>query len=161
MRMEAAPLRASPCTLAWNACTNSSINGYAIYYGLAGLATTNRLDAGLTNQVTLKNLFASSNYFFYAVAYNTSGIESPRSAAMYYKPPAVSSLKLTSSTSGAMKVCFLAAINTTCHIEYSATLNPPQWQTLVHATADANGQVTITDPLTGKPSSRFYRAAVP
>jgi hypothetical protein len=160
-RVEAAALRASPCTLAWDLCPDSLVKGYAIYYGIAGSAATNRLDAGLTNQVTIKTLYACSNYFFYAVAYNAGGTESAPSSLMYYKPRAVSSFKLIASTNGSMKVSFQMAINAACHVEYSPTLNPPNWQTLASTTADTNGNVTITDGLTGKPPTRFYRVAIP
>ena len=61
--MEAAPLRASPCTLAWDQTQDSSVSGYCLYYGIKSSTTTNRLDVGMTGLVTLKNLFASSNYF--------------------------------------------------------------------------------------------------
>jgi hypothetical protein len=159
--MEAAAFRASPCTLAWDSSADAPVKGYAIYYGIVGSAATNRLDAGLTNQVTLKTLYAFSNYFFYAVAYNTNGIESAPSSMMYYKPRAVSSFKLIASTNGSMKVCFQTAINTACHVEYTPTLNPPGWQTLASTTADTNGCVTITDGLTGKPPTRFYRVVIP
>jgi hypothetical protein len=159
--INAASLRASPCTLAWNTCTNSAVSGYAVYYGVTGSTTTNRLDAGLTNQVTFKNFYAFTNYFFCVVAYNASGIESPRSAVMYYTAPAVSSLKVGYPTNGTMKVCFQAGTNTACHIEYSNSIQPLQWQTLTSATADVNGNVSIIDPLIGKPPSRYYRVVVP
>lgn len=157
----AAPLRASPCTLAWDRCAGPDLGGYAVYYGIKGSATTNRLDAGLTNQVTLKNLLAFSNYVFSAVSYSAIGIESPRTAAMEYAPPAVSSVKLVATTNQVLRVCFQAGTNTACRAEYSPGLNPPQWQTLGSAIADADGKVTIADPLTGNPPRRFYRAAVP
>jgi hypothetical protein len=161
MRLEAAPLRAIPCTLVWKVCFGPSVTGYAIYYGIKDSTTTNRLDVGMTNRAILKCLYASTNYFFQAAAYNACGIESARSAAIYYTPPALAALKAVSLTNGSVKISFLAATNAACHIEYSSTLTPPHWQTLGSAVADANGNVTISDLLTGKPPRRFYRAAVP
>jgi hypothetical protein len=158
---EAASPGAIPCTLAWDASADSNLKGYFFYYGVKGSTTTNRVDLGLTNQATLKGLLASSNYFFFVVSYDGNGISSRASAVMYYTPPPMSPLKLTPSTNGAMKVCFQAATNAACHVEYSPTLQPPKWRTLNSATADANGNVAITDPLLGKPSSRFYRAVMP
>jgi len=158
-RMEAAPLCAFPCELAWNLCQDSSVSGYCLYYGITSSAITNRLDVGKTNLVTLNKLFASS-YFFYVTAYNSSGVESPPSIVMYYTPQALSGVKLTRLINGTMNLHFLAAPGTVCRILYSSTLNPPQWQFLVGAIADANGNVTITDPLSGNPSARYYRSVL-
>jgi len=159
--VEAAVNLASPCTLAWNQCPNSSASGYALYFGIVGSTTTNRLDAGNTNQVTIKSLLATSNYFFAVVAYNSSGIESPRSSVMNYTPQALSALKLTGLAGGAASLHFLAATGAVCQVQYTSTLNPPQWQTLCSATADANGNITISDPLSGSYPSRFYRVTLP
>jgi hypothetical protein len=159
--VEAAPLSASPCTLAWNLNPEPTVSGYCLYFGITGSTTTNRLDVGRTNMVTLKSLVASSNYFFYVVAYNTNGIESPPSALMCYTPRALSGLKLTPLANRTLSLHFLATTGAVCHVEYTPTLNPPRWQTLSNAIADANGNVTLTDPLTGNPPTRFYRTALP
>ncbi len=158
--MEAAPLCAIPCELAWNLCQDSTVSGYCLYYGITSSAITNRLDVGKTNLVTINNLFASS-YFFYVTAYNSSGVESPPSTVMYYTPQALSGVKLTRLINGTMNLHFLTATGAACHVEYSPTLTPPHWQTLAGATADATGNVTITDPLTGNPPARFYRSVRP
>jgi len=160
-RVEAAPLCARPCKVAWDLCQDYSVSGYCLYYGIINSTTTNRLDVGMTNQVTLNNLYAPSNYFFYVTAYNSSGIEGPPSSVMWYTPQALSSLKLTPSADSSMSLHFLTATGAVCHVEYTPTLNPPQWQTLSSATADANGNVTISDPLSGNPPARFYRSARP
>jgi hypothetical protein len=78
-----------------------------------------------------------------------------------FTPPALSALKLTPAAKGSMSICFQVATGAVCHIEYTRTLTPPQWQTLGSATADACGNVTLTDSLTGNSPTRFYRAAVP
>ena len=160
-RAEAAPLRASPCTLAWDQCLDPNVAGYALYYGVKGSTTTNRVDVGMTNLVILKSLLASTNYFFYVVAYSGSRIESPPSSVMCYIPQALSGLKLTPLGNSTMSLHFLAATGAVCHVEYTPTLNPPQWQTLSSATADVNGNVTLTDSLPGNPPARFYRTALP
>jgi hypothetical protein len=160
-RVEAAPLCASPCTLAWDREQDPKVAGYCLYYGIKSSTTTNRLDVGATNLVTLKNLQASSNYFFYVVAYATNSIESPPSPVMFYTPCALSGLKLTLLANRTMSVHFLAATGAVCHVEFTPTLNPPRWQTLSNATADVNGNVTLTDPLSGNPPTRFYRTALP
>jgi hypothetical protein len=160
MRMEAAPLCASPCTLAWNNSLDASVAGYAIYYGIAGSEVTNRLAVGMTNPVTFYNLLASSNYFFYAVTYNAVGNESPPSNVLYYKPQVLSLLKLTSAVRGTMKLQFRAVPGSVCLVEYTPSLNPAQWQILGSATADSNGNIMLTDQVSGNTPSRFYRAVL-
>jgi hypothetical protein len=159
--MEAAALRASPCTVAWDQCQGGSASGYAVYYGLKGSTTTNRLNVGMTNVATFKNLTAGSNYFFSVAAYNICGVESPRSSVITYTPQVFSSLKLSKPTNGTMTLRFQVATGAVCHVEFTPTLNPAQWQTLGSATADANGNAIITDSLSGNPTTRFYRTVLP
>ena len=151
-------LPASPCTLAWNLSQDVSVAGYALYFGIVGSSTTNRQDLGMTNTVTLFNLVASSNYFFYVVAYDADGVESPPSNVLYYTPQALSSLKLVSPVQGTMNLHFRAAPGSVCLIQYTPSLNPAQWQILGSATADSNGNITITDQMPGNTARRFYRA---
>ena len=161
MQAEAAVLCACPCTLAWDLSDDPLVAGYALYYGVSGSTGTNRLDVGLTNQVTLKSLSAGSKYFFFVAAYNVSGLEGLPSVLMYYTPPVLSALKVAPLKDGTLNIRFQAATGAVCHVEYSPSLNPPHWQTLGGSTADTNGCVTINDPLTNKPPARFYRAVVP
>jgi hypothetical protein len=160
-RIEAAVLYASPCTLAWNTDPNPLVAGYALYYGIANSAVTNRLDVENTNTVTIYNLLASSNYFFYVVSYYAVGTESLPSAIVCYKPCAVSSLKMTKLANATVNLQFHAAPGSACHIEYSPTLNPPQWQTLCGTTADSGGNITVCDSLPAGQDTRYYRAALP
>jgi hypothetical protein len=60
----------------------------------------------MANLVTLNNLLASSNYFFYVVACDSSGIESRPSNVMGYSPQAISTLKLTRFANGTMSLHF-------------------------------------------------------
>jgi len=161
IKVKAVPLRAIPCTLAWDASADANVKGYVLYYGVQGSTTTNSVDVGLTNRVILKDLYAFTNYLFFMVSYDGGGQTSSPSAVIHYTPPAVSAAKLVRLTNGTMKVSFLAATNASCHIEYSPTPQPFQWQALTTGTADANGKVTITDPLLGRPASRYYRIGVP
>jgi hypothetical protein len=160
-RIEAAVLYASPCTLAWNYSPDDSVVGYALYYGITDSGVTNRLALGMTNRVTLYNLLAGANYCFYATTYNAKGSESPPSNPVYYCPRALSALKMTKSAGATLKLQFQAAPGSLCHVEYTPSFTPPRWQTLGNATADANGNVTVSDPLTGSPPSRYYRAVLP
>jgi len=157
-RIEAGVLYASPCTLAWNYSPDSSVAGYALYYGITGSGATNRLDVGMTNMATLYNLLASTNYFFYVTDYDCNGIESPPSTVMYYTPQALSAVKLTALANGTMSLSFQAAPGSVCLVEYTPSLNPAKWKIWGSATADSNGNITITDQVSGNTPSRFYRA---
>jgi len=159
-RLEGAvALPASPCTLWWNQSPSSSVVGYVLYYGINGSAT-NRQVMGKIYATTLFNLLTSSNYFFYVTSYDADGVESPPSNVLHYKPQALSLLKLTSPTTGTMNLQFRAAPASICLIEYTPTLNPAQWQILGTATADANGDIMITDSQAGESPARFYRAVL-
>ena len=160
-RLEGAvALPAGPCTLAWNLSQDVSVTGYALYFGIAGSSATNRQVLGMTNTVTLFNLLASSNYFFYVVAYDAEGVESLPSNVLYYQPQVLSPLKLTSPVRGTMSLQFRVAPESVCLIQYTPTLHPTQWQILGSATADLNGNIVITDPTAGSSPSRFYRAVL-
>ena len=160
-RLEGAvALPAGPCTLAWNLSQDVSVVGYAMYFGIAGSSATNRQVLGVTNTVTLFNLLASSNYFFYVVSYNAEGVESLPSNVLFYRPPALSGLRLSAPVPGTVNLQFKAAPGSVCLIQYTPSFNPAHWQVLCPATADANGKITINDPVSGNIPSRFYRAVL-
>jgi|SRR5882724_5094206 len=147
-------------SLQWQASADSNVAGYALYYGVNGAPTTNRMDVGLANAVSVDGLVASSTYDFYVVAYSGDLIESDPSNLLLYTAPALSSVRLTQVSDGTMAISFSVAPGAPCHVEYTATLNPPNWIVLATAVGDANGLVTITDPVSAT-GSRFYRAVVP
>ncbi len=153
----------SACSLnlEWQSSSDATVTGYALYYGATGTPLTNRLNAGMATSVVLKNLIASTNYSFYVVAYDAYQNESQPSNFLFYTAPAISSLRLSQSTAGVMTVSFRVAPTAACHVEYTDTLTPPNWQLLNSATGDSNGIVTITDPVPAPGGSRFYRASVP
>lgn len=155
----AAGMAAVPVKLAWDASPDVEVTGYALYYGPAQSSATNRLDLGAVQTVTLTNLWVSTNYFFFVVAYNAAGIESLPSNRVLYAPPALSRLQMGRSEDGTISLLFRAAPGAACRVEYASSANSPQWQVLGTATADANGNVVIADPPGVRPSMRIYRAA--
>jgi hypothetical protein len=157
----ASALPASPCTLEWEPNSDSGVAGYALYYGLKDSGVTNRMDAGTAQTITVYNLLTSSNYFFFVVAYNAFGIESPSSNVVSYSPPTLSHLSINKLPDGTMSIQFRASPGVACHVEYASTPAASQWTTLGSATADSKGDVTINDPPAGRSSSRFYRGAQP
>lgn len=149
---------AAPCTLAWDASPDKTVAGYAVYYGLAGSSVTNRLDAGPAQMATVYSLTVSSNYFFYVVAYDANGVNSSPSQPIFYRPPALSALHLAAQADGTAALQFRTAPGAVCSVQYTPSLLNPQWQTLATITADANGLITVMDPLASHAPARFYRA---
>jgi hypothetical protein len=159
--VQAAPISAIPVTLAWDASPDPAVVGYALYYGVVNSSTTNRLDLGTTTSVTVTNLYAGSNYFFFVAAFNAFGMESVPSNMLLYRPPALSRLRLTRLADGTMSIRFRSAPGSLCRVEYASTPGATQWQTLANSIANANGYVAVSDPPAGRPPSRFYRALRP
>jgi len=149
---------AAPCTLTWAPSPNSSVAGYAVYYGINGSSLTIRVDTGATPTVTFYNLSPSTTYFFYVVAYDTTGQESIPSPVITYQPPLISPVALNVLSNGIANILFRAAPGASCRVEYTSTLTAPLWQVLGTAIADTNGNVSLFDPPSGRPAMRFYRA---
>ena len=151
---------AAPFKLAWDASSDKSVAGYAIYYGLVDSPATNRLDVGMTLATTFSDLEANSNYIFAVVAYKKNGAESSPSNLLVYSPPALSRLKIAPLAGVRSDIQFRAAVGSLCRVEYSATMGASDWHTLGSANADTTGEVTLNDPLLDHPMMRFYRGVV-
>jgi hypothetical protein len=65
-----------------------------------------------------------------------------------------------SPAAGSVNLRFQAMSGAVCQVQYTPTLNPPQWQTLASVTADANGNVSLSDQPPPNTPSRFYRAVI-
>jgi hypothetical protein len=151
---------AFPLKLEWQPSDDASVTGYALYYGVDGAPMTNRMDVGLSTSVILNNLTPSKDYSFYVVAYDSEQDESAPSNFLDYTARVISDLKLSPSTEGTVTVSFKVAPNAACHVEYTDTLNPPNWQLLTTATGNSDGAVTVPDTTPAPGGCRFYRAAV-
>lgn len=151
-------MTAIPVQFTWDPSPDKTVTGYRVYYNLASLPTTNRQDVGASQTVVFTNLTAGTNYAFFVVAYNAAGGESLPSNKLYYSPPAISKLSLAKLANGSMRIQLKSAVGSQCRVQYSSSLKSPQWQTLATATSDGGGNITVIDPLTGRPPMRFYRA---
>jgi hypothetical protein len=145
----------------WQPSPDPTVTGYAVYYGVTGGPLTNRVDVGLATSAVMGQLTVSTTYSFYAVAYNASHAESDPSNFFLYTAQAISSLKLSESQEGGGSVSFDVAPGTACHVEYTDTLAPANWQLLTAAIGDSNGVVNVVDTAVAPGGSRFYRAVVP
>ena len=155
----AASLRSVPVTLAWDANTDPTVRGYALYYGPTNQPATNRIDAGSSQSVTFLNLQADVTYSFRAVSYSTNGTESVPSNQILVRPPALSRLQLTKQQAG-FRIALKAAPGAVCRIEYADAPTGAAWRPLTNVTATTLGDVIALDTTTNKPPVRFYRAAL-
>ena len=147
--------------LEWQSSPDPTVTGYALYYGASGGLLTNRMDIGTATSVVMKDLTAPRTYSFYVVAYNASHVESDPSNLFFYTAQALSPVRLSQSEEGVMSIAFSVAPGAACHVEYTDTLMPPDWQVLTTASGDADGAVNVVDTAAAPGGSRFYRAVVP
>jgi hypothetical protein len=75
-------------TLAWSPSPDASVTGYNLYYGRTFIAPTNRMDVGAALTATVTNLEPGLAYFFFATAYDASGVESEPSNLITHTPTA-------------------------------------------------------------------------
>jgi len=148
-------------TIDWNSSSDPTVVGYALYYNAVGSTVTNRLDVGLATEVMVSGLMASSTYSFYAVSYDANLNESLPSNLQFYTVPAMSPLQFTPPVNGAVSLSFYVAPGSSCHVEYTDSLNPPNWTILNTAIGDLTGLVTISDTVDPSKPSRFYRGVIP
>lgn len=106
-------LEGGSVTLAWNPACDSSVVGYNLYYGQQSVLTTNvmpsytdqcgvtfssvtnvyhasfasKLTVGNVTNATLINLTEGQTYYFTAVSYDNTGVESPYSNESQYTVP--------------------------------------------------------------------------
>jgi Fibronectin type III domain len=152
---------ACPLKLEWQPSYDATVTGYAIYYGAIGMPPTNRIDVGLTTAAVVKDLTAMTDYSFFVVAYDSEQIESAPSNFLLYTARVISPLELDRSAGGIVAVLFYVVPGAACHVEYTDTLSPPNWQLLTVATGDSNGLVTVRFPVPRPRGSRFFRGVVP
>jgi len=79
---------AADVTVAWDANSESDLDGYILFYGTASGNYPNSVDVGNTTQRTLTGLNEGTTYYFAARAYDTSSNESDLSDELVYTLPA-------------------------------------------------------------------------
>lgn len=144
-------------TLAWEASPGPAVTGYAVYYQVAGLAITNRVDAGDALTVTIPMLVFSA-YSIYVVAYTADAIESKPSNLLQHTPPPLTPLRLVKQDGGGLQVRFRTSPLALCRVEWTDDL-ATAWQVWAVVRADLIGDIVLTDPSGGTGPARFYRAA--
>jgi hypothetical protein len=145
--------------LQWDPSPSPSVVGYAVYYRVLGLPVTSRLDVGNTLTASIPLLLGAASSV-YVVAYNQAGVESEGSNLIEYAPPPLMSLNLAKLEDGSVRIQFRTTPTSPCRIEWTETLNPPDWQQLGEdaVMSDANGNIVIDDPDAAIVDQRYYRA---
>ena len=144
-------------TFSWDSSPDQAVAGYALYYGMANQPITNRVDTGSNLTATIP-LYVGTNYSLFVVAYSEGGMESPPSNILYYTPPPMSRIQVNELVGNMVGIRFQTSPLAPCRIEWTSVLNPPDWQTLEEVTADANGNIVVTDSPADHPEGRYYRA---
>ena len=151
-------ISAVPVKLMWDASTNSCVTGYAVCYGTVNSTTTNRVDVGSSLEAAITNLTAGTSYFFQVVAYDAYGVESKPSNQVQYCPPVLTGVQLAALDDGVMQVQFRGPAGGICRVEYTDSLDVPDWRVLGSAVAGADGSVAVSDHDVSPTGMRFYRA---
>ena len=85
MPTNAVQLRPQTISLGWDACTDSNVTGYQVYWW-TNSAGTNWLDVGDVTNTVIANLDSLVTWYFAATCYDDSGDESPLSNIVQWPP---------------------------------------------------------------------------
>jgi hypothetical protein len=156
---------ARPVTLGWYASLDTTVRGYAIYFGATNQTAPARIDTGTNLSCTISNLVVGTTYRLYAVSYNAQGVESLPSNQVQFTPtqaavPGGPRLQITRQSDGSMKLDCLVGVNKTCAIQFAATPTAKYWQTLTNVAANQAGNVIATDFSASRVPQRFYRVSL-
>jgi hypothetical protein len=154
---------AAPITLGWDPSSDPGVQGYAVYYGPTTAGNLTRIPTGTNLFCRLTNLVVGTTYRIYAVSYSALGVESLPSNEVLYKPtvPAlpVPRLQITQLSNRNMRLQYPAPAAGSYAVQFAATPDAPQWQTLTNVVIGAATEIAVTDLTARKVSQRFYRIA--
>jgi hypothetical protein len=145
-------------TLAWQPDIDPTTTGYMVYSGQASGNYSSRTNVGTNVTVTIAGLKAGLTNFFSVTAYNSAGIESPRSSEVSYLVPGA--IRLTSipkpGIPSPVTMQFSVAAGHWYQIQASTDLK--NWTSVGQtATATANTWYSFQDSQSIAFTQRFYR----
>jgi len=140
-------------TLAWNASTDPTVVGYAVYYGTSTNYTT-RIDVHTNTTFTVTNLQPGLTYYFAVTDYNAAHVESVPAGPINFLVPGLLKLQSKSATNSGTVVSFPVAPTHSYTLQVSTNLLTwsDLWQTSM---ATSNAWVQYVDPTTNK--AKYYR----
>jgi hypothetical protein len=141
-------------TLGWEPSLDEGVAGYAVYYGAASGAYSNRISAGSAISATISGLQEGLTYFFVVTACNALGLESlPSNEVSYTVPGAVLTIQKLqmSGFSGAFFIGSSGVVPPVWVLQVSEDMKT--WRPLARG---ANGPVGVTVVTSGA-SSLFFR----
>jgi subtilisin-like proprotein convertase family protein len=124
-------------TLQWDTNSETDLAGYKLYYGQTNTAAT--IVNTTRTSVTLTNLTVGKTYYFYATAYNTSGLESVPSSQVTYTIP-----QSTAPTISNIPDQTIAANSSTGPISFSINDNDTPAANLTLAATSSNPALAPT-----------------
>ena len=106
---EAADVPAAPVNLTWNPNPETDIAGYKVHFGTSSGNYSQVIDVPGGNSAALPQLILGNTYYLAVSAYNTAGLEGPRSVELRLSaaPPApAESTSFTMSAPGSGKLAW-------------------------------------------------------
>jgi hypothetical protein len=147
---------AGSVNLAWDRSPSPEVTGYRIYYGAVSQSYSNSIMVGNVTNTTVPNLTTGNTYYFTAIAFNASGLESIFSnEILYIVPGGTAQMQIQVAPN---KQAILTVTGKTNHIyEIQATTDLKTWTVLGSVTLGASGSVNYTNTNAGSFPKRFYR----
>jgi hypothetical protein len=144
-------------TLGWDASSDSSIAGYRIHQGTASGVYPTTIDAGAATQKVVSGLVTGVPYFFTVTAYYASGMESPVSNEIIYKPGTGPLANLQMRVQPNRQVLLTASGPPAYQYDVLATQRFTNWTVVGSLTIGANGTGQFTDTAAPNFTARSYR----
>jgi len=142
-------------SLRWNPSPDSSVVGYALYYGNASGSHAVRTDVQNRTMTCVSNLTPGLIYYFAVAAYTAGGIESLPSSEVAYLVPSDAPVIFKVTPGQAAQLKFVATRGKSWCVEVSD--DGVKWGTMCQLNTVPNGWVEVFDPAAGYQPVRFYR----
>jgi hypothetical protein len=150
---------AQSVSLGWNPNTDPGVAGYHVYYGMSSGQYSSRLNAGTNTLATVTGLKEGTTNYFTVAAYNSAGVEGPRSAEIHFIVPGVLLMAPRTNRAAATALTFPVASGHNYAVQ--ATQDFKTWTTIsLTGLMTSNQWWTVSDPASATFRFRFYRLAI-
>lgn len=144
-------------TVSWDGNSGPGVSGYRIYYGVASGNYTNSVTAGNVTTKTITGLAIGIPYYFAAVAYDASGVESDFSTEIAYMAPGGLPAVYYGSIGPTPQVILTVdgEVGSTYNIQ--ASIDLITWIVIGTVTFETSGSASFTDTDAASFPRRYYR----